>query len=384
MNRGGGAQTVDQSRRKEAESPDTGALDGALDTLGCVFRTMRDVSFPLDLEGDTHEFATACDQFACHVEHGGAVPLYDIPQAADGDRQWARMRRFYVDRRRDEKTFVTERLQGYRGVVGDLVNGLRQIGQRDRETETSVKQSLDAIETALATGVLPEIRAALTETISAIGETFALQKKIYEEKINELNERMSGLRQDLVAVREEMKRDPLTDVYNRRGFDTAIAQSLNMRFILSQAFTLVMIDLDGFKTINDRYGHAAGDVVLRAVGDALARSFSRKNDLIARYGGDEFAVILSDTSLENSKQLIGRLIQYVTAIAVPNAPHDVHPGCSVGFTDIAVDDTVETLVNRADRVLYEAKAEGGNLFRYAPPPVGDDGQFPDCHKACQR
>jgi diguanylate cyclase (GGDEF)-like protein len=364
---------VDQSRRKEAESPDTDALDGALDTLGCVFRTMRDVSFPLDLEGDTHEFATACDQFACHVEHGGAVPLYDIPQAADGDRQWARMRRFYVDRRREEKAFVTERLQGYRGVVGDLVNGLRQIGQRDRETETSVKQSLDAIETALATGILPEIKAALTETIDAIGETFALQKKIYEEKINELNERMSGLRQDLVAVREEMKRDPLTDVYNRRGFDTAIAQSLNMRFILSQPFTLVMIDLDGFKKINDTYGHAAGDVVLRAVGDALARSFTRKNDLIARYGGDEFAVILSDTSLENCKQLIGRLIQYVGAITVPNAPHDVHPGCSVGFTDIAADDTVETLVNRADRVLYEAKAEGGNLFRYAPPPLGDGG-----------
>ena len=364
--------TVSTNRGAEAGPLDTDALDGALDTLGCVFRTMRDVSFPLDLEGDTREFATLCDQFACHVEHGGAVPLYGIPQGADGHRQWARLRRFYVDRRRDEKTFVTERLQGYRGVVGDLVNGLRQIGQRDRETETSVKKSLDAIETALATGVLPEIRAALTETIAAIGETFALQKKIYEERINELNERMSCLRQDLVAVREEMKRDPLTDVYNRRAFDTAIAQSLNMRFILSQPFTLVMIDLDGFKTINDKYGHAAGDVVLRAVGDALARCFSRKNDMIARYGGDEFAVILGDTGHENCKALIGRLIQSVAAIAVPNAPVDVHPGCSAGFTDIAGDDTVETLLNRADRALYEAKACGSNSLRYAPPPVPDD------------
>jgi diguanylate cyclase len=363
---------VDQSGQAEARSLGGDALDGALDTLGCVFRSMRDLSFPLDLESDGQEFAALCDQFACHVEHGGAVPQYGIPQSVDGHRQWARMRRFYVDRRRDEKTFVTERLQGYRSVVGELVSGLRQIGQRDRDTETSVKKSLDAIETALATGLLPEIRAALTETINAIGETFALQKKIYEEKINELNERMSGLRQDLVAVREEMKRDPLTDVYNRRAFDTAIAQSLNMRFILSQPFTLVMIDLDGFKSINDSFGHAAGDVVLRAVGDALARCFSRKNDLIARYGGDEFAVILADTSLENCKALIGRFIQYVAAIVVPNAPEDLHPGCSVGFTDITADDTVDTLVNRADRVLYEAKASGSNSFRYAPPPAPDD------------
>lgn len=343
-------------------------LDGALDTLGCVFRTMGDLSFPLDAGGDTRDFADLCAQFACHVENGGPVPRYHISLTADGSRQWARLRRFYIDRRRDEKTFVTERLQGYRGVVDDLVNGLRQIGHRDRETETSVRQSLDAIEDALASGVLPEIRAALTGTINAISATFAEQKRMYEEKINELNERMSGLRQDLVAVREEMKRDPLTEVYNRRAFDTAIAQSLNMRFILSQPFTLVMIDLDRFKQINDNYGHAAGDVVLRAVGDALARSFTRKNDLIARYGGDEFAVIVSDTSFENCQALIGRFIDYVAAIEIPNAPGDVHPGCCVGFTDIAADDTVEKVIGRADRALYGAKASGSNSCRFAPAP----------------
>jgi hypothetical protein len=81
--------TVSTNRAAEAGPLDTDALDGALDTLGCVFCTMRDVSFPLDLKGDTREFAALCDQFACHVEHGGAVPLYGIPHGADGDRQWA-------------------------------------------------------------------------------------------------------------------------------------------------------------------------------------------------------------------------------------------------------------------------------------------------------
>jgi diguanylate cyclase len=363
---------VDRSGGAQARIPDLEMLDGALDTLGCVFRTMGDLSFPLDAGGNTRDFALLCDQFACHVENGGPVPQYHISPTSDGSRQWARLRRFYVDRRREEKTFVTERLQGYRGVVDDLVNGLRQISHRDRETETSVKQSLDAIENAMAGGALPEIRAALTGTIEAISSTFAEQKKLYEEKINELNERMSHLRQDLVAVREEMKRDPLTEVYNRRAFDTAITQSLNMRFILSQPFTLVMIDLDRFKEINDNYGHAAGDVVLRSVGDALARTFTRKNDLIARYGGDEFAVILSDASPENCTALIGRFMDYVAAITVPNAPNDVHPGCCVGFTDLAADDTVEKALGRADRALYEAKASGSNSFRFAPPPPPQD------------
>lgn len=343
-------------------------FDGALDTLGCVFRTMGDVSFPLDADGNTETFAALCSEFAWHIENGGPIPAYAIEQSADGRRQWALVRRFYVDRRRAEKAFVAERLQGYRGVVDDLVNGLRHIGQRDRDTESSVKRSLDSIESALATGVLPEIRAALTGTIDAINEIFSVQKRNYEEKINELNERMSSLRQDLVAVREEMKQDSVTGVYNRRAFDTAIVQSLNMRFILKQPFTLIMFDLDRFKAINDRYGHAAGDAVLRAAGDALARSFTRKNDLIARYGGDEFAVILSDTSVEHCEALIERFIAYVREVKVPGAPDDVHPACSVGFTDIGGEDTTETLVTRADRALYEAKAAGPNSYRYAPAP----------------
>ncbi len=362
-------RTPVQPAVRDAGGPrDTGLLDGALDTLGCVLRTLGDTAFPVGNE-DPHSFAELCDRFGCHVENGSAVPQCDIPRSLDGRRQWASVRRFFVDRRREERAFVMERLQGYRGVVDELVNGLRQIGHRDRDTETSVKMSLDAIENALATGVLPEIRTALSETIEAISDTFARQKQSYEDKINELNEKMSGLRQDLVSVREEMKRDPLTEVYNRRAFDTAVVQSLNLRFILNQPFTLVMIDLDRFKEINDRYGHASGDAVLRAVGDALARSFSRKNDMIARYGGDEFAVILTDTSAESCEALIGRFLDCVSAIVVPNAPQDLRPGCCIGFTDFAGEDTVETLVNRADRALYQAKAGGSNSFRYAPPPV---------------
>lgn len=367
---------MNQNRQADAASANEGMLDGALDTLGCVFRNLGEISFPLNPSESTLAFADLCNELACHVEHGAAVPGYDIPQSVDGRRQWARLRRFYVDRRREERKFVTERLQGYRSVVDELVGGLRQIGQRDRDTEYSVKRSLDAIEAALETGVLPEIRTALSGTIEAITATFAEQKQNYEAKINELNARMSSMRQDLVAIREEMKRDPLTQVYNRRAFDTAVVQSLNMRFILNQPFMLVMIDLDGFKQINDSFGHAAGDLVLREVGNALTRSFPRKNDLIARYGGDEFAVILTDTELENCKVLVARLIDYVAAIRVPGAPESVRPGCSVGFTDIAGDDTVEKLVNRADRALYEAKATGRNTYRYAAPPAAEAPQEP--------
>lgn len=340
--------------------------DGALDTLSNVLRVMGNESFPLEKDIDPSVFPEMCVEFSCHVENGAAVPSCDIPQSSDGSRQWAQIRRFFVDRRKAEKQFVTERLQDYRGVVEDLVSGLRTIGERDQVTELDVKASLDQIRDAVGTGVLPEIKRALSQTVQKVNETFAEQKRQYEIQLEELNDRMSNLRQDLVAAREEMKRDALTDAFNRGAFDTAIVQSLNMHFILNQPVTLILVDLDHFKGINDNFGHAAGDEVLRAIGECLERSFIRKSDLVARYGGDEFAVILNDTAAKNAGQVVDRFLKYVEDVRVPYAPEGTGISCSAGYTEIHESDTVESLIQRADRGLYKAKHAGRNQATFEP------------------
>lgn len=344
--------------------------DGALDTLSVILRTMGEASFPTDQDVDTDAFLASCAAFARHVEQGAAIPSADIEQSPDGHRDWSQVRRFYVDRRHSERAFVTERLDAYRTLVEDLVSGLRGIGERDDETESTVIRCLQDIQDAIAKDGLAEAQEAVTEAVGRVSHTFTQQRQAYEQQIRELNDRLSSLRQDLVAAREEMQRDSLTDLFNRGAFDQGLEHSVNLHFISNQPVTLALIDLDHFKTINDTCGHATGDMVLKAVAETLSRTFIRKSDLVCRYGGDEFAVILNDTSAENTAPLLQRFLDALKRIDV-SAAGSVPVGCSIGYTEVTPGDDVVSLIKRADEGLYAAKAAGRNCARLVLPAGAD-------------
>ncbi|MEM7432356.1 MAG: diguanylate cyclase [Pseudomonadota bacterium] len=339
-------------------------IDGALDTLGCVVRVMGEESFPLEEDDDSTLFDAHCRLFAAHIENGAAVPGFDIEHSIDGERSWAAIRRFFADRRRAEKTFVTDRLQNYREVIMDLVAGLRRIGERDNDTEQLVKLSFADVETAVKRGKIDEIETALNRAIDQVGQTFAEQKRDYDSRLGALQDRLNNMRQDLVAAREEMKRDPLTNAYNRGAFDTAIKQSMSLHFALNQPVTVIMIDLDNFKQVNDTHGHSAGDAVLRAVSGCLERVFIRKGDVVCRFGGDEFAVVLNDTDPKDAARLTERCIDGVRAIELPDFELTTTLGCSIGYTEIHVHDDAASLIARADKALYQAKSLGRGCAVY--------------------
>ena len=122
----------------------------------------------------------------------------------------------------------------------------------------------------------------------------------------------------------------------------------------------MMIDLDHFKRINDEHGHQRGDQVIVAAAACLTRTFLRKNDFVARYGGEEYAAILPDTSMEHAAPLAERLRQRTAELSVQDARPALRVACSIGYTIFRPQDTAETLLARADAALYRAKAAGRN------------------------
>jgi diguanylate cyclase (GGDEF)-like protein len=136
-------------------------------------------------------------------------------------------------------------------------------------------------------------------------------------------------------------------------FEREVTRTLHSK----KALCLMMIDVDNFKLFNDRYGHIAGDRVLVAVAEAL-REYLRPTDLVARFGGDEFAVLLPDLMVNQARQTAERIRQQITGLSPASLPSAIT--VSIGIASKTENDDVATLVQRADAAMYDAKEAGRN------------------------
>jgi diguanylate cyclase (GGDEF)-like protein/PAS domain S-box-containing protein len=154
--------------------------------------------------------------------------------------------------------------------------------------------------------------------------------------------------------------DPLTNAYNRRYFMQVLEQEIERARRTGPPFSIIMMDLDYFKNINDRFGHAAGDRVLKSLVD-LINGRIRKIDCLARWGGEEFVILLPNTPVDKAAGLAEELRGQLSSMDVPCAGSVT---ASFGVAGYCPGDTADSLIVRADNMLYEAKAAGRNCVRY--------------------
>ena len=167
--------------------------------------------------------------------------------------------------------------------------------------------------------------------------------------------------------------DPLSGLFNRRHFHERLEEELDRARRHRTTVSLLMIDIDNFKGINDRFGHLAGDVVIRNVGDILKRSV-RRFDLCTRFGGEEFAVVMPGSGAESSASVAERIRERVEAFRSPETElADLRVTASIGMV-VSGGASARELIARADQALYEAKRSGKNrLVEWKPSDQNDTG-----------
>jgi len=157
--------------------------------------------------------------------------------------------------------------------------------------------------------------------------------------------------------------DALTGLSNRVHFERALTAELGHAMRMDHPFTLLLLDLDGFKAINDGFGHAAGDEVLREVSQRITQQM-RLGDVLARLGGDEFGIVMRDGSDDAAKALARRIVKAVSQPITLGSGDEVGVGVSIGLAAYANHITsVRTLMGHADQALYQAKKQNERRWK---------------------
>jgi diguanylate cyclase (GGDEF)-like protein len=166
------------------------------------------------------------------------------------------------------------------------------------------------------------------------------------------------------TVYQMMTVDALTQIHNRRYFEDAFERELSRSLRHGRPLMLLVIDLDRFKNVNDELGHVAGDEVLRGVCQRIKRRV-RRDELFARFGGEEFVILLTELSAAQGRQVAEELRNVVAESPISTSRGPVQQTISIGaaHTSGLVPITSQELLNEADRQLYQAKSEGRNCVR---------------------
>jgi diguanylate cyclase (GGDEF)-like protein len=233
----------------------------------------------------------------------------------------------------------------------------------------SLHESTARFESLAAIDDLRELKTKLASEVLALKRMIAERQKAWETTVTAFKARMTELEDQILEHQQDAAIDPLTQVGNRRAFDRQChqwASSSRLQFVVA------LFDVDNFKSINDTYGHQPGDQVLIAAAQAI-KAHTRANDLLARFGGDEFVLLAANLTL---KQAETRLMSIVAKLAVEefHGPdgRSFRMTASCGVTEFAAGDTVQSLVRRADEALYKAKRQGKNrVVAVARPYVRD-------------
>ena len=345
------------------DSPDGAEAQAnpALDTAAAFLRSLGEGA--VELPGTpAAETSRQSEAWARHLLVGSAAPTQAAPNGEPAPshfahRDWAGARRFVADVLRRQAGRVQQSFGDLREALSACLRGMSDAVAGDAMHDDQVHQHLERMRSALEGGHPDQIRREVSTAIAGISGALHVRRERNQRRTTELGARLRALNDELFEARRASETDSLTRLANRRAFDAALQHALAPARGPGGGL-LLLLDLDCFKEINDRCGHAAGDQVLKRVADKLTRAFLRRSDLVALWGGEEFAILLLDTGDAHAADMGRRALDAVRSVVLS----DIQPGLtittSVGIAAADVGESAASWVQRADEALYAAKKAG--------------------------
>jgi diguanylate cyclase len=346
---------------KTSASPSAAASDAqtsvVLDALGSVITAIG--RFPVDLpHRPAAETTREMSTWQRHATMGVSLDGDDeMASVGIAERDWRGLVRAIADLRRDEQSSVESLVAELRGALWSCVSAVHEAVRIDDSAEVQTGTHLALVKKAVSGTTFSSIKDDVLSAVSEIDRTLKERRDEQQRQYKSLATSLDSLGRQLEEAKKESATDPLTGVGNRKHFDLMSNRAVQLFSLGRAPVTLLMIDLNKLKVINDSYGHPAGDAAITSVAKALWKVFLRQSDVICRYGGDEFAVILNGCDLQVAQTLAKRLVEQVRTLPPPSPSMEFAMGASVGVAQLTAGEDVAHWVERADRAMYQAKKQ---------------------------
>ncbi|RYZ04541.1 MAG: GGDEF domain-containing protein [Myxococcales bacterium] len=335
-------------------------LDAAIDAVVAMLRAFGEHAFdtPNVPAEDTRD---ECDGWARKIAMGENLGVEGGPPRRD----FGGARRYFAAHRAHEREYVGSTVANLREAVHAFARCLTRTVGEDRAADAKVGAQLGNLVAAFGANDVDVIRREAEGVVQVVTDVMDQRKRLQQEQMQLLSEKVTKLKAELHEARESAALDPLTQLHNRSSLDSQLERVADLSFLMSATPCLLMIDVDHFKSVNDRFGHPIGDEVIRRVADTLVRNFLRREDFVARYGGEEFVVVVPDSSSHAVRQRAERVRQAIGEIGFSKGTEHFSVTASIGVAVLGPGDTGKSWLERADAALYEAKSAGRNRVVFA-------------------
>jgi len=257
----------------------------------------------------------------------------------------------------DDKT-----LENIRRELNSIILGMQGELEQSGGKLAGYAERLSRFSGILNSPVSPQVIAEEVKLVIEDTRATEVTQRQFNAQLTQITSEMDSLRKELVQIREESYTDSLTGISNRKAFDTALEEAIYKTRLEKSTFSILIADVDHFKQVNDKYGHLVGDKVLRFVASTFKWCVKGK-DLVARFGGEEFAVILLNTDMTGAFSVAEQIRSAVCAGKIKDMTSQKmldQVTVSIGVAQFNTSDLPHDLLQRADRALYQAKEKGRN------------------------
>lgn len=351
------AKSVPPAVHASAAESVADAIDIAplLDAFGQVLSSYGRGGF--DLPGrPAADIAAEIERWRMHAVLGTPLEGGDQHQSARS-RDFRGAATMFSEHRRTEKRLVESALTDLRDCLWTCVQRVHVAVQADVDADSASATQIARVQRAIHSVETGAVKDEVLQAIAALEKISMVRREKQQSSYSELASRIEQLAAQLEEARRESETDSLTALGNRKRFEHAAERALQIHSISRAPVTLVLMDLDGMKAINDSLGHQAGDTALKEFATALSKVFLRDADVQCRVGGDEFAVLLPNTGRQLAERLTDRLVSTVAAMTLWG---EAGPrlGVSVGYAEAELGEDVAAWTARVDAALYRAKGDG--------------------------